>query len=192
MVVRRRLTSDKRIVCHFDESLALIGNEKLKRYVETLDIDVLGDIGAMEEPPTVFTVKPLTPEGEDLSFNMNADNVWRIFATHVKNVSGWPIEFNEGVIDYKHREEFTPETVQNIASIIVELSNRGNSNVFFTPPVGAVRFWDATRKHHASQTMADKMKSVAGLADAQPNQQKSETRKLKEVGATGTDGVKST
>jgi hypothetical protein len=195
MPLRRRLKQERQVVSHFDEALAVIDSEKRDAYVKSLNLDDLGDLAELELQPSVYTVKPLSPEGEDWAMTMSAAALWRIFATHVVDITNCPFDLerdNDGFLRDKMRAEFPPEIVANVATIIVQLANRGNSEVFFMPPVGAGRFWLEAKLHHASETMADRMRAVASLAAVPNKRPKPDESKSKEVGATGTDGPKST
>jgi hypothetical protein len=155
-----RPTEPRKIISHYDPFLALVPEKVKEEYCNTLDIAALGDLSQYDGRPTIFVLYPLKTAFEDMAFSTPPD-YWGLFSTHVKEIKNFPkeIDMPDKVIDYKHRADFTPEVVQNIGSICIALSNRGNQQIFFTKPVNAEGFWQATR-------VALKTREVANTVDA--------------------------
>jgi hypothetical protein len=140
-MIKKRLTQQRKIISHFDSAIAQLKPERIKKYVESLDIADLGDLTKLKEQPSIFTIVPLKVKYEYLSFEPDSNSMWTIFATHVKHIDNidFELEFDDGVITDNMREYFPPKIIQNISSIIVALANTGQGEVFFTQPQG---FWD--------------------------------------------------
>lgn len=162
-MIKKRVTAVRRVVSHFDPALANIDSERLKRYIETLDIEDLGDISALTSRPTIFEIAPLKSKYEYLAYSSGSLDYWGIFATHVTRIEGWgEIERTpDGDISGKERDVFPSNVVQNIADIVITLATSTGSEGFFSPPGG---FWACiarTRSRNASAKMATVSGAVA-------------------------------
>ena len=160
-MLKKRLTERVKVISHFDSALQFADQDALKEYVKTLDIKKLGDISTWQEQPSVFTIDPLRVKYEYLMFDPDANSFWMIFATHVRDITNMDFElkFNGERLDESMRENFTPELVQNISSIIIKLANRGGMDVFFSPPPA---FWDfilSLKIHRASSALLEGVKN---------------------------------
>ena len=169
-MIGKRLTQQRKLISHFDEALAQAGTEELKKYTETLNIEDLGSMSEWKEQPTIFTVEPLKVKYEYLSYEPDADSLWRIFATHVKSAVnlGFELEFEDGILKDTMRDLIPIKVVQNISSVIVAMANNTNTEVFFSQPAG---FWDfilTTKIHLAMVTKKDAL----SREDAQDSEQK--------------------
>jgi hypothetical protein len=131
MAIKRRLTADTRIISRKDPALACAGKAAIE-YGRTLDIGVLGDRKDWAVAPSVFTVKPLTPDYESAAYDLQGSDFWRIFAAHVREVDNleFKLEFKDGKIDDKHREDFPPEVVMDISAQIIQLANKNDATFF--------------------------------------------------------------
>jgi len=159
-----RCTEPRKIISHYDPFLAIAPSDLRQQYCDTLDIGVFGDFSQYKFKPTIFSLQPLKSSYEDLAF-CNPPDYWGIFATHVKDVKNFPKELDrsEGIIEFKHRDDFSPEIVQNISSICTALANRGNQQSFFTKPDSCVGFWQGVRV--ALKTK--EMETTANTVDAE-------------------------
>jgi hypothetical protein len=167
MAIHKRLSEDRKIVSHYDDALAYIDGDKVREYVKTLNIDDLGDMRSLPQRPTVFTVKPLTTKWEHLAFDTRGIDYWGVFSTHVSAATELPfdLEFREGVLTDKTRDLFPPNIVQNIASIIIALSNNNGDSIPFTPPGGFWRWLAEVKAHLATKAIAASV--VAASSDFQ-------------------------
>jgi hypothetical protein len=171
-MIKRRITEQRRVVSHFDEALAHVPMDQLKAYSKSLDIEDLGDLRGLKERPTVFTVRPLTVKYEHLAFDIQTGiDFWGIFSTHVTAVTDLPFEltFIDDVINEKHRSEFPPRIVQDIASIVVTLSNNNGESIPFTPPGGFWRFVGEAKSRRASEAGAVASAAVESSASQLAN-----------------------
>ena len=163
MAIHKRLSEERKIVSHYDDALVHIDSEKVKKYVTTLNIDDLGDLRNLPERPTVFTVKPLTTKWEHLAYDTRGIDFWGVFSTHVTAATELPfeLEFREGVLAEKVRDLFPPNIVQNVASIIIALSNNNGDSIPFTPPGGFWRWLAEAKAHLATKATAASVVAAA-------------------------------
>jgi hypothetical protein len=165
MAIHKRLSEDRKIVSHYDDALAFVDSELVQKYVKTLNIDDLGDMRSLPQRPTVFTVKPLTTKWEHLAYDTRGIDYWGVFSTHVTAATELPfeLEFREGVLADKVRDMFPPNIVQNVASIIIALSNNNGDSIPFTPPGGFWRWLAEVKAHLATKESAS---SVAAATNS--------------------------
>jgi hypothetical protein len=160
-MIKKRVTSTRRVVSHFDPALANIDSERLKKYGETLDIKDLGDLSALPERPTVFEIAPLKSKYEYLAYSQTVD-YWSIFSTHVVSIEGIEMERTpDGDISPKERDTLPTDVVQNICSMIVSLATSTGAEGFFSLPGGFWAFISRTRARNAAEKMGAVASEVA-------------------------------
>lgn len=176
MAIGRRLTEAQKVVCRRDPAIEQFKDEKIKDYVQTLDIEKLGSFADLATDVSVFTILPLQSKYE--SYIGEDTNFWLIFQAHVKNVTGLPfeVEYEDGKMLAKHRDDFPPEVVADIADIIVSLANRDGKSVFFSPPAGFVEFIRNCQLSRVRQAEADVNSTAAKIKSlsSQTNQKTTE------------------
>lgn len=162
-MIKRRITALTKLVSQFDDSYILNFDETQKeKYLETLDIESLGSLKELVDMPTIFKVKPLTPEYEYL-INGGEVNPWHIFSTHLESVEYFDVklEFDkQGVLDSKHHDDFPARVIQDIAHMIVSLANRSGSEVFFMQSVASLRYTQAVKIKAVSKKAIENARTV--------------------------------
>ena len=142
-MLHKRINRIRKVISHFDPSLRYADAEELKEYARTLELESFKSMDSWPDKPTVFSIRPLQVKYEYMAYGSGFIDTWRIFATHVTDIEGLDFEIQRnGVtseIDDLHKEDFIPDVVQNISGIIIQLANKADDKVFFTPPEG---FWD--------------------------------------------------
>lgn len=174
MAIPRRLTEQRRVVSRFDPSWQPIVSshataQKYADYCNTLDIGIIGDPLAGDEPFTVFDVAPLQVQYESFVAGDNS-NWWAIFKSHVKSISGMRLSFSGSELHDKHRGEIGLAYVEDIARMIVEMANIDGESVFFSMPGGCWAFVQNCRRRHASE-MEQAVRSMAAAIDSGPQSQ---------------------
>jgi hypothetical protein len=126
-----------------------IPKDRVREYTRTLDVKALGDLSEYDDPPDVFTVKPLRVDHEafvDVQVDDNGNmswgetNYWAIFRAHVSDMSGVDLKLKDGFVDNSIRQLLPPDVIRDIAQKIVNLANKGDE-VFHSPPVGFMEFY---------------------------------------------------
>jgi len=170
-MITKRITAVTKLVSQFDDAFILGFDEDIKqKYMDTLNIDELGDLKNLKEQPTIFVVSPLKAKYEYL-INDSSIDPWAIFSTHVEALQNCPdikLEHKQGVLTHETQELIPPRIVQDIAHMIVSLANKSGSEVFFTQSVASLRYSQAVKIKDASKSRAD----LARMADAQNNDSK--------------------
>ena len=142
-MLNKRVTAEKRYVCHFDESFVLeFSDEEKSEYDKTLDIECLGDFSRLDTKPTVFYADPLKTKWEYLTQGDRPD-WWGIFQTHVSRAENSHVPVcrdKNGLLPSELREEFSPIAVQDIAMQIWHTANNPERDCFFTP-LGAAQLY---------------------------------------------------
>lgn len=131
MSITRRMTADIKIISRRDPALACAGKAAIE-YGRTLDIETLGDRKEWALTPSVFTVKPLMPEYEHYAYDISGTDFWRVFQAHVRECTEleFALEFEDGKLHSKHRNDFPPEVVIDIATAVIQLANKNDSTFF--------------------------------------------------------------
>jgi hypothetical protein len=185
MAIKKRLSTDTKIIYRFDESLAHIDAKLVGEYMRTLDIDKLGNLHDLTSKPSVFTVRPLTVRHEYLENGENSD-WWGIFANHVKDITDFPLTRVNEAVSSEHREDFSPRLVRDIAQQVVALANDGRDSIFFTVPEGfsdwlrgaiALRVTEASRgvaRSVAAKTSEQKQEASPTTTQPQQSEKSSE------------------
>ena len=144
MGMKKRITDKKTVIARCDRSLTLVPQETLKKYFETLDIDVLGPLPSLIEPPTLFAIMPLKARWAhlDRGTDNTAADYWQIFALHVERIDGAEIALEfDGQGDFKAltesvREQIPEDYIRDIAQMIIQLANGEGNHVPFDVLVG--------------------------------------------------------
>jgi hypothetical protein len=169
--IKKRLSTDVKLVCRFDPAVVDIESKKVRDYLQTLDIAKLGDMTDLADKPSVFTVRPLSVNFEYMANDSDSD-YWGIFAHHVKAVTelDFNLSFSEGSIDYKHREDFPPRIVKDVAEMIIMLANDGRDSTFFTPPENYLAWATNVKAHRVSaQIKASALSVDAKVSKPEPD-----------------------
>jgi len=166
MVMPRRLTSSRDLISIHDPALGNVSTDIMQQYGMTLNIDVLGDLSKLPEPPTIFTCLPLRASLARLdrgARNTN-DDWWILFATHVTAVA--PLQGDlvfDGAGAERHisddcRDLFPDKWIRDIAVMITKLAN---GEAPFAPPVGMLEMISMQKILHArSQEIVARLATV--------------------------------
>lgn len=157
MAFEKRPTQPVELVSIFDTAFILGFPEAIReKYVDTLDIRVLGNLEQMENKPTVFKCAPLKVKFEHMVYTDYPD-AWGIFSNHVQDVrycGDISFSWSHGVIDDDGRGLLAPRVVQDIANQISAIANKSGENFFFTPPVGALHYARRVQEKNAALQMS--------------------------------------
>jgi hypothetical protein len=157
MSIPKRLSADRKLISHFDKCISKLPQEKIGEYNRTLDISAFGDLSELDDPPTVFTVKPLRVDHESFidvqtdgygNMTWGDTNYWAIFRAHVIEITDIELKTKDGYIDKSIREIIPPDIIRDIAQKVISLANKGDE-VFHTPPVGFMEFYQTLRLRDA-------------------------------------------
>lgn len=151
-MLTKRVTAPRWLVSIMDPALGAIDRERVALYVNSRDIDDLGDLSKLPEQPTGFHCLPLSVKLENhrlaLVEERDANSAWIIFAFSVdrfRHFPDAPSPVTEKGSEITHlpdesREMIDPETIIEIARAICEMPSRGDTNPF-SPPDG----WERAR-----------------------------------------------
>ena len=139
-MLTKRTTDVKKFVYTLDPALDEVSAKKLHDYCMSRNIDDL-EIEKLKEKPTVFCCKPLMRRYANHVFNINAEDMWAIFCTHVvdiRNMEG--LEWKD--VDGEKALAATdcnwgaigPEVISEIVKTIIEAASRDGDLIPFTPP----------------------------------------------------------
>jgi hypothetical protein len=159
-MIPKRLSTRYKLVSHYDPALTVeFDIEKRSKYTETLDIKELGDLNniPVNRRPTIFVCEPLKAKYEYLAYTNDVPDYWAIFATHVVEIQDLDLQVERdanGFMADSVRDQLPPEVYHDIGNKILLMSNRGNAELFFSPPVGSSAYARAAlAKHQAKQAV---------------------------------------
>ncbi len=172
-MITKRITAVTKLVSQFDDAFILgFDTETRQKYLDTLDIEVLGDLTNLKEQPTIFVVSPLKAKYEYL-INDSSVDPWSIFSTHVEGIQNCPdikLQHKQGVLTHETQEDLPPRVIQDIAHMIISIANKSGSEVFFTQSVASLRYSQAVLTKDALKDRAE----IARMVDAKNNSSESE------------------
>ncbi len=157
---RKPITEARRIVSVMgDPSVAQVNSDKLQSYVLSRDLEDLGDLDALAEPVTYYTVDPLRAEFRHMRKAETPAECWILFSAHVTIVdeAGQKLDLRRkdlngiGYIDEGLRgTEFSEEVIEEIALYIGETASRDGQRLPFSPPEG---WWELVRRTFARASL---------------------------------------
>src|SRR5574343_567072 len=134
-MLSRRFRDPIRVVTSYDEAVLAAPLARQQAYFKTRDIDAcarpMTDEQGRDIPAypldlcTVFTASPLISEYDSLADGDTATHRWMVFAAHVTAISGFgdlkftTINGRQFLAD-EHRNDFAPEIVNEIVTVIRE------------------------------------------------------------------------
>jgi hypothetical protein len=126
-----------------DDAIRDLPNEVIEKYGMSLDIEDLGDLSKLPEPPTIFECAPLSASKArmDKGPRNTNDDWWVLFAFHVTGVENMDGELTfEGNGPTKHlsdkcRDLFPDSFIRDIGRMISRL---GNGDAPFALPGGTM------------------------------------------------------
>lgn len=135
MSLTRRFRDPIKVVSSYDEHVLAAPLRRQQEYFKTRDIACftrpMADEAGAEIPAypldlaTVFTVSPLISEYDSLADGDTATHRWMVFAAHVTAISGFgDLKFTtingRQFLSDEHRNDFAPEIVNEIVTVIRE------------------------------------------------------------------------
>jgi hypothetical protein len=158
-----------KIVSLHDPALLDCDREQLEKYAETRNLDDL-DLTKCVEQPTIFVANPLQAKWEYLlDGSIGATDLWSVFRSHVVdvlNASEMIKDFNlfeqssgQKVIKDEAREIlFDPDTVAEVALVIVQAPSRFDKRPFTTQGTSWLREWATAKARRALRAPTDGVK----------------------------------
>lgn len=172
MSIVKRSTAARKVVSRRDPSwrfTAHVQNAYID-YCNTLDMAIVEKCGTLPDPLTVFEILPLKVTHE-VFVDGKDSNWWEIFRAHVTQISGMQLEMQGDKIKDSLRNEIGPEVIEDIARMIVDLSNADGVSIFFTLPVGYWEFLQNCQRllvKEMAQSEASKEIAPSEAAQANP------------------------
>lgn len=139
MAILKRRTEKQKMVISMDPALQEISDKAMRRYLLTRDMSELGDLSALKDKPTVFTVLPLRVKKEYLIDNETNVMVAKELArTHIVAVSDMEMDYedDDGImcLSKSSIDTLPIEAVYEIAKFVIQSHSRGVDQLgFFTP-----------------------------------------------------------
>jgi hypothetical protein len=178
MGMKKRITSNRRVISRVDRSLTGLDIKTIRDYALSLDIESLGDISQLIEPPTIWTISPLKAKYAHLDMGEgqnNSQSFWNIFALHVVGCEDRDVVLEwEGAGDSKSltdavREQIPEDYIRDIAQMIIQLANGDGTYVPFDVQAGYSAIMSAHRVKAKVQRPPAIAASSAPSEDAKTN-----------------------
>jgi hypothetical protein len=140
MGLKKRITQERKVISRVDSSLALLPADTIKGYWKSLDIEDIGDLGALIEPPTVWTIRPMLAKYAHLDQghgNNNAASLWQIFSLHVTGCDDPSLQLSYEpfgdvqMLSESVREQIPEDWIADIANMVIQLANSDGTHVPF-------------------------------------------------------------
>jgi hypothetical protein len=92
----KRLSEPRRAISVYDPAFLEFGAKVRDEYLITRDIDLLGDLSAMPNPPTVVTLEPARPEHQHLLARDDMETLTALFRMYAVAIEhGAPLQVEE-------------------------------------------------------------------------------------------------
>jgi hypothetical protein len=135
-----KLTEPTPVISVTDPALRQIPKTIVAKYAMSRKIADLGDLAALPEQPTIFSVLPLLVAHEAEATIGTPSSARAIVREHVCGVVGAPWLATEKTSDGRTRltaaaVDLLPlEIIMEIFRVVIELQRGGEADAFFTPP----------------------------------------------------------
>jgi len=151
-MLRARLTEPRRVVSLHDPAIEAIEFQLIKAYSTSRNIDDLGDLSALPEQATVFTITQMLPKYQHLEGRADL-----LFAAHCSGCENGPVdksdfETKDGRTSLKVEslEKIPRTTVLELGGVVWELSSvDGDVSPFSSPGIELVNRIREVQSHRA-------------------------------------------